>query len=262
MNTDPRRHEIQYCAEEIISFAQNAEDVLIFRAFRGKRAGCFVDIGAGHPIADNVTQWLRMMGWAGVNIEPNPIFHRELELYRPDDTNLNIGISDHEGMLQFFQVLQNEVGHGWGLSSFDPRSEQLAAQLGYSTRHLEVFVRPLNDVIKGLSLPRVDLLKMDVEGLESAIIRSTDWRSFRPRLICIEAVKPNSSKPSWMAWERLLIEADYEFAMFDGANGYYVANGNPDVRGQLTAGVNYCDHWRRATVDDFPAPPVRTRSHS
>ncbi len=65
---------VSYVNEEIVSFAQNTEDVLFFRAFRGKTDGLFMDIGAGHPIADSVTTWLNMKGGAVSILSRTPAF--------------------------------------------------------------------------------------------------------------------------------------------------------------------------------------------
>ncbi len=38
-----------------LSYTQNMEDYHLWLAFGGKRTGSYIDIGAGHPIADNVS---------------------------------------------------------------------------------------------------------------------------------------------------------------------------------------------------------------
>lgn len=244
---------VSYVNEEIVSFAQNTEDVLFYRAFRGKADGVFMDIGAGHPIADSVTTWLSMKGWRGVNIEPNPRFFADLELYRPTDINLNIGVGDVEGDLTYYRVIQNELGHGWGLSSFDPSAELLAKQHGYDVERLTIPVTTLPQIAEQHAPGGVDILKIDVEGYEEPILRSTDWRKFRPRLICIEAVRPNTSIPCWSDWEHHLLGNGYVHAQFDGANCYYVCEESPDVLAQLSAPVNCNDRYRRANADDIRA---------
>ena len=39
----------------ILSYAQNAEDVVLSRAFSDQEFGFYVDIGACHPVEDSVT---------------------------------------------------------------------------------------------------------------------------------------------------------------------------------------------------------------
>jgi FkbM family methyltransferase len=244
---------VEYPGETVVSFAQNCEDVLLYRAFKGKAGGTFIDVGAGHPIADNVTLWLRQKGWRGVNVEPNPIFFRDLQKYRPEDINLNIGVADKAGELLFYQVEQNEVGHGWGLSSFDAASETLAQSMGFKVNRMKIPVITLNEIAEKHYPGGVDVLKLDVEGLEEMIIRSTDWRHFRPKLLCIEAIEPVSARPAWPKWENYLLNADYVFAAFDGCNCYYCPVEEESVRGQLSAPICWNDNYRRATNEDIAA---------
>src|ERR1700751_990975 len=53
-----------------LSYAQNLEDYHLSLAFRGQTIGKYVDIGAGHPIADNVSFWFYERGWQGIFAEP------------------------------------------------------------------------------------------------------------------------------------------------------------------------------------------------
>src|SRR4026208_1535572 len=49
-----------------LSYTQNMEDTHLWLAFGGKRTGTYLDIGAGHPIADNVSFFFYERGWRGV----------------------------------------------------------------------------------------------------------------------------------------------------------------------------------------------------
>ena len=103
-------------SHRVISYAQNGEDVLLSRVFGADHAGVYVDVGANDPIFHSVTKLLYTRGWRGVNIEPTPILHERLVVDRPEDVNLNVGISDAEGTLTFFEV--PPPLHGW--STFEP----------------------------------------------------------------------------------------------------------------------------------------------
>src|ERR1035441_5102257 len=48
-----------------LSYAQNLEDYHLSLAFAGQTTGTYIDIGAGHPIADNVSFWFYERGWHG-----------------------------------------------------------------------------------------------------------------------------------------------------------------------------------------------------
>src|SRR6476646_3104719 len=53
-----------------LSYTQNMEDTHLWLAFGGKRTGTYLDIGAGHPIADNVSFFFYERGWQGIAVEP------------------------------------------------------------------------------------------------------------------------------------------------------------------------------------------------
>jgi hypothetical protein len=42
-------------ANMILSYSQNMEDYHLWLTFEGQPAGTYIDIGAGHPVADNVS---------------------------------------------------------------------------------------------------------------------------------------------------------------------------------------------------------------
>jgi hypothetical protein len=63
----------------------------------------------------------------------------------------------------------------------------LAAQPAVRTRTIEVPARPLQSVLEEASAPAdFDLLSLDVEGFEPAVLDGLDLLRFRPRYILIE----------------------------------------------------------------------------
>ena len=58
------------------SYAQNAEDVRLWRVFSRKAHGFYVDVGAGDPALHSVTKLFYDGGWSGVNIEPGPGYEK------------------------------------------------------------------------------------------------------------------------------------------------------------------------------------------
>jgi hypothetical protein len=53
-----------------LSYSQNLEDYHLSLAFAGQATGTYIDVGAGHPIADNVSFWFYQRGWQGIVVEP------------------------------------------------------------------------------------------------------------------------------------------------------------------------------------------------
>ena len=80
-----------------ISYAQNFEDIMLWRALGAQTPGTYIDIGALSPDFDSVTRAFYERGWHGLNVEPNPLFFAEIERARPRNINLQAAISDVPG---------------------------------------------------------------------------------------------------------------------------------------------------------------------
>ena len=70
-----------------VSYAQNFEDVMLWRALSHVDCGFYIDIGAHHPTIDSVSLAFYERGWTGIDVEPVPCL-----LYTspsPRDSNLS-----------------------------------------------------------------------------------------------------------------------------------------------------------------------------
>ena len=55
-----------------VSYSQRFEDLYLGCCFPDQRDGFYIDIGAGHPVYDNVSFAFYERGWRGIAVEPNP----------------------------------------------------------------------------------------------------------------------------------------------------------------------------------------------
>ena len=83
-----------------ISYAQNFEDVRLWKALSNETDCIYVDIGAGHPTNFSVTRLFSDRGWNGINVEPGPNAS-VLMSERPRDLTLQVAISLRSGEIQF-----------------------------------------------------------------------------------------------------------------------------------------------------------------
>ncbi len=203
-----------------ISYAQNFEDVMLWRALKHIQCGFYIDIGAWSPDIDSVTRAFYERGWSGINVEPNPEFNSQLQERRPRDQNLRLAVGDHEGSLTM-----NFLGNP-GLSTLDDAIANQHQKAGWSLDRQEVQVTTLA-TLWGQHVPigqDVHFLKVNVEGLEEAVLRGNDWTKGRPWVVVVEATLPMSQVESHEVWEPVLFAADYLFAFADGLNRFYVAS--------------------------------------
>ena len=87
-----------------VSYAQNFEDVILWRALAPFGPGFYIDVGAAEPVADSVTAAFYERGWRGINIEPMSAPFERLRAARPEDTNLQVAIEDRVGEARYFSV--------------------------------------------------------------------------------------------------------------------------------------------------------------
>ena len=108
---------------------------------------------------------------------------------------------------------------------------------------IEVPVWTLAQVVAEHVPGPVDFLKVDVEGFEREVLAGADWSSFRPRVVVMEATVPKSDEPAHEAWEPMLFEVGYRFAMFDGLNRFYAHADEPALLQALTTPANVFDDF-------------------
>ncbi len=227
----------------MISYAQNLEDVVLNRVFCDVPRGFYIDLGAFDPVVDSVTKHFYDAGWSGINVEPVPRFHEKFVRERPRDINLNVAVGQSEGWADF-----HEYGDS-GLGSIVPDGNRnLAESMGFPAGSWPTRITTLARITEQYAQREVEFLKIDVEGAERDVILGGEWHAFRPRVILLEAIRPKRPQedprrfePAWFEWEGLLIEAGYEFALFDGLNRFYYRREEPDLRKALSFPANVND---------------------
>jgi FkbM family methyltransferase len=229
-----------------VSYAQNFEDVLLWRALQGVEGGFYIDVGAGHPDNDSVTRAFYDRGWCGINVEPTAEFTRRLAAARPHDINLQLALGEHPGRAVLFAV------DGTGLSTVEPAAVEPIRKAGMEVRTTEVDVDTLASLCRNHAPATIHFLKVDVEGAERAVLAGADFSSFRPWIVVVEATAPMSTTPTHDAWEPILLDADYRFVWFDGLNRFYVSAEKHDALAHaFQTPVNVFDEFLRAADSEW-----------
>ena len=197
---------------QFVSYAQHGEDVVLWRALGPRTDVFYVDVGAYHPIHDSVTHALYERGWRGINIEPQAGRIAAFQEDRPEDVNLAVALGDSDGTAQL-TVPDNP---GWA-SVLEP-----AVTGADPTRSavIEVPLRRLATVLAEQAVDHVDVLKVDVEGAEPAVVRGMLAGPVRPTVCVIEGVAPGLGRSAGDEAVALLVEAGYTHCLFDGLNHY------------------------------------------
>lgn len=187
------------------SWSQEGEDRILLRYFGLRHDGFYVDVGAHHPYRYSNTALLHRLGWRGINIDAMPGSMAQFRLHRPRDINLEIGISDQEGTSRFYvfdepalNTFDADIAHGHQGGTYK------------LTATVDVRLRPLGDVLQEHAQGReIDLLSVDAEGHDLAVLRSNDWSRFRPRVVLAESVGSTIGTVHDDACAQLLTAAGY-----------------------------------------------------
>ncbi|MCE8014241.1 FkbM family methyltransferase [Halomonas daqingensis] len=219
----------------LISYAQNFEDVMLWRVFKNVDSGCYIDIGAQDPVVDSVSLVFYEHGWSGVHVEPTQQYSDKLRHARPSDFIEQLVIGNGHGSLTFYEFPDT------GLSTADPEVAKHHQSSGFIAIRTQVEVVSLDFILDKYGFKTVHWLKIDVEGFEKSVLESWRTSAVRPWVLIIESTRPLSQQQSHDSWESLVFNKGYCFAYFDGLNRFYVHQDHYDLLDFFTTPPNIFD---------------------
>jgi FkbM family methyltransferase len=241
----------------LTSYAQNFEDVLLWRALKEIEAGFYIDIGAQDPVFDSVSLAFYERGWRGLHVEPNGHYADKLRAARPDEEIVQAVISATPGLIDFYEIENS------GLSTADAGIAERHRRDGFPVRKASVPAMRLEDLLDKVGGRDIHWMKIDVEGFEHQVIESWGNSPVRPWILVVESTRPRTQEDS-AGWEPLLLEKGYRAVHFDGLNRFYVAEAHADLAARFTAGPNTFDDFVLAETNYFARPlatGLRTLRH-
>jgi FkbM family methyltransferase len=158
-----------------ISYSQNFEDLMLWRALKHVENGFYIDVGAADPDIINVTRTFYDRGWHGINIEPHKQHWNKLCQKRPRDINLYIAIGNKEEQRIFY-----EVDHA-DLSSLEDEIVEHYRKQGRTVHVNQIEVSTLTKVCEQYVNGDIHFLKLDTEGTEKEILEKLDFKRFRAK---------------------------------------------------------------------------------
>ena len=162
-----------------------------------------------------------------------------------DGRYVDVGAADPE----VDSVTKAFVDRGWRGIDIEPVPE-LAQRLREARPDNEVIeaATTLDAVCEASGLLHGDLhfLKIDVDGLDDAVLGSISLATWRPWVVVAASTGPNSSVPAHETWEPLLTRDGYTLALFDGLNRYYVSADHPELIEPLSYPACVLDGFQRA----------------
>lgn len=180
------------------SISEFGQDWFALRNFVNRKPGypgVYVDVGASLPFDySNTVMYDRCLGWQGVCVEPNPHLSLLNEAYRSCQVFQNC--VDMDGMA------------GRPFVDRDGKEEFRADCL------------PLGEILRRANLQgkRIDVLNIDVEHQELAVLKSLDFGDFDIRVIVVEVTRG----ARWLEVDSVLLPAGYAKVAVLGRDVVYV----------------------------------------
>lgn len=167
-----------------LSYAQAGEDAVIDFLFEGVNIyrPTYLELGTNHPKMGNNTYKFYRKGGQGVLVEADPSLIKSIKRLRPRDKVLNVGVSTSDAQFAKFYVFDLTA-----INTFDEKEAQLRQQEGVRLKEVvEVPLKTVNDLISENFNKRPDLLSVDIEGLDLAVLKTLDVQKYPIPVICVE----------------------------------------------------------------------------
>ena len=172
-------------------YAKNGEDVLLINQLGrlGIAVPQYLEIGVCHPVVNNNTYLLNQVysnatGYRGVLVEANPTDWNLIEEYRPNDILIHGGVAPTEAEMPFYSFTKR-IGH----STFDKEIAQKWIDKKEEYEIYNVRTYSINRIINDNFQRVPDVLSLDAEGYDFAILKDLDFNKYPIRIILCEPRK-------------------------------------------------------------------------
>jgi FkbM family methyltransferase len=235
----------------LVSYAQNFEDVVLWRALGDVEAGRYLDIGAQDPEIDSVSFAFYEAGWRGIHVEPVPFYAARLRDARPDEIVIEAAVTDAPGPIGFFEIPET------GLSTSSKEIAEKHNSAGFASRQITVPCIRLDGLLE-LGGDEFQWMKIDVEGMEPDVLRSWGESPRRPWIIIVESTFPSTQEPTHQAWIDEVLSRGYQEVFFDGLSRYFLHQTHAERSSRFAAPANVFDRFSVA-LHHFSAAGARSQ---
>lgn len=168
-------------------FSQSGEDLILKSFFNNKlhskNQGFYVDVGAYHPTMYSNTYFFYLNGWRGINIEPRPGSKILFDKKRPNDINIEVGVSIKEAQLKYYYIDNKSPMNSFSSAFLEQNNTKQLVK-----KEILIETKRLDNIL-GHYLPaeaKIDFMNVDAEGLDIEVLSSNNWEKYRPKVLIVE----------------------------------------------------------------------------
>lgn len=182
-----------------------------------RKPGFYVDVGCNHPVYHSNTWRLYQLGWRGIAIDANQEIIEMYKKIRPKDQVVTALVSDVEYEMEFI-VFESSL-----LSTVEPQHAAAWKETDKIKETKKLFPQTLNTILSEKKVPEeFELLKVDVEGHDAAVLRSIDLKRYRPTMIMVEIENETIERITDNEIYQRLAAHDYRMVSLAGYNGIFI----------------------------------------
>lgn len=169
----------------------------------------FIEVGANDGInVDPLHEFIVKNKWSGILVEPNPTVIIDLKNNYKDYNNLIIEqciISEKSGIIDFYYngdnitTLHNTLCESYAKYSF-----------GKDLKVVPTLSLTFNELILKHNVTKIDVLMIDVEGYDCALLKAFPYDVIKPKLIRAEHIHVYHNNNTLEEMEELLINQGYD----------------------------------------------------
>jgi len=187
---------------------QCGEHKFLAEIFPNPCRGTYIEIGAFHPIYLSNSIYFKRKGWVGTSFDPNPDFQILWQLFRRGDRFVNKVVTPLRSNSGFSQFFFMERGIDATSSLIESHAARHSGRFGITYRSEYVPSISIEEVLKNFVDEfgdRPDLLLVDVEGMDNAILQAIcglQNSSLLPKWIFMEVLDGKTEEAILMSREK------------------------------------------------------------
>lgn len=199
-------------------FSQTGEDVILSALLR-KEGGFYIDVGCNEPIGKSNIFFLYLKGWKGITIDANEELIKQHKKIRKKDKSICAAVSN-----TFKEVTFYKTGGSGAVSTISEEFYNAnKARYNYSETQT-VHTQTLTSILDKNTSPDVsiDLLSVDVEGIDLEVLQGLNFEKYRPGLIVVETHGFEIDNKEQHPVYQLLKRNNYRLLNFATMNAYFI----------------------------------------
>lgn len=190
-------HDILFTEKKFVSHSQYGEDLFLNLAvkmlYKNPSTIKYVEIGTNHPINANNSYLLYKAFGGGVLIDPFPFLKYQCKVYRANDVFLQMAVSGKENAKEISFYVCEESSALSSLSRETIKATSNVLNIDTHSTEIKVEMIAINDLFEKIGFCP-EILLIDAEGEDENIIRSIDYKKYKPDITMAELGSINLSE--------------------------------------------------------------------